>query len=280
VGGVGSVGVVVAAPVFDDHAASRSESKRHELSSSSRSRPLNDSIQAFCQGDPGSMKSEPVALKSAPVMHGVRHELGAVVEAHVVRRPVFEGQTIQDIDDAVDVDGPIDFDRERVNSSITFNIFTVRPSAAVSNWKSLAQITFGRIVDITPTATPIPVKRFVLRRCGTRRPSSRHNRRMRLSLTCQPARRAILAALRHAQRGRSTENRRNQPRNLASSVVIGGGSRRIVERWIPTTVQARRSDTPNRWNSGIPYRLKQYIDLIHQPGVLWTLDPRPGITDY
>ena len=30
------------------------------------------------------------------------------------------------------------------------------------------------------------------------------------------------------------------------------------------------------WNSGIPYRLKQYIDLIHQPGVLWTLDPDTG----
>jgi len=42
----------------------------------------------------------------------VRHELGAVVEAHVVRRPVFEGQAIQDIDDAVGVDGAIDFDRE------------------------------------------------------------------------------------------------------------------------------------------------------------------------
>jgi FMN-dependent NADH-azoreductase len=30
------------------------------------------------------------------------------------------------------------------------------------------------------------------------------------------------------------------------------------------------------WNSGIPYRLKQYIDLIHQPNVLWTLDPQTG----
>src|SRR5262249_32156531 len=27
------------------------------------------------------------------------------------------------------------------------------------------------------------------------------------------------------------------------------------------------------WNSGIPYRLKQYIDVIHQPGLLWRLDP-------
>ncbi len=32
------------------------------LSSSSRSRPLNDSIQAFCQGEPGSMKTESTVL--------------------------------------------------------------------------------------------------------------------------------------------------------------------------------------------------------------------------
>jgi FMN-dependent NADH-azoreductase len=30
------------------------------------------------------------------------------------------------------------------------------------------------------------------------------------------------------------------------------------------------------WNSGIPYRLKQYIDLIHQPGLLWGLKPESG----
>ncbi|WP_428927119.1 FMN-dependent NADH-azoreductase [Marinibacterium sp. SX1] len=30
------------------------------------------------------------------------------------------------------------------------------------------------------------------------------------------------------------------------------------------------------WNGSIPYRLKQYIDLIHQPGLLWTLDPASG----
>ena len=136
-----------------------------------------------------------------------------------------------------------------MNSSITFSIFKVRPSAVVSNWKSIAQITFGRIGDIAPTATPMPVKRFFLRRCGTRRPSSRHRRRMRLLLTFQPARRAILAARRHPQRGRSVENRRSQTRNSASSAVTGGGVRRIVERWMPTTVQARRSDTPNRSRS-------------------------------
>jgi FMN-dependent NADH-azoreductase len=30
------------------------------------------------------------------------------------------------------------------------------------------------------------------------------------------------------------------------------------------------------WNGGIPYRLKQYIDIIHQPGLLFGLDPASG----
>ena len=30
------------------------------------------------------------------------------------------------------------------------------------------------------------------------------------------------------------------------------------------------------WNSGIPNRLKHYIDVIHQPGLLWGLKPETG----
>jgi len=30
------------------------------------------------------------------------------------------------------------------------------------------------------------------------------------------------------------------------------------------------------WNGGIPYRLKQYIDVVHQPGLLFGLDPKKG----
>lgn len=30
------------------------------------------------------------------------------------------------------------------------------------------------------------------------------------------------------------------------------------------------------WNGGIPYRLKHYIDVIHQPGLLWGLKPQSG----
>jgi FMN-dependent NADH-azoreductase len=30
------------------------------------------------------------------------------------------------------------------------------------------------------------------------------------------------------------------------------------------------------WNSGVPYPLKHYIDLVHQPGLLWRLDAEAG----
>ncbi len=30
------------------------------------------------------------------------------------------------------------------------------------------------------------------------------------------------------------------------------------------------------WNGTIPYRLKHYIDIIHQPGLLWGLNPETG----
>ena len=30
------------------------------------------------------------------------------------------------------------------------------------------------------------------------------------------------------------------------------------------------------WNGGIPYRLKRYIDIIHQPGLTWGLNPKTG----
>jgi FMN-dependent NADH-azoreductase len=30
------------------------------------------------------------------------------------------------------------------------------------------------------------------------------------------------------------------------------------------------------WNGGIPYKLKQYIDIVHQPGLTFGLDPAKG----
>ena len=51
-----------------------------------------------------------------------------------------------------------------MNSSITLSSFKVRPSTVTSNWKSIAHRAFGRIGHIAPTATPMPVRRFFLRR--------------------------------------------------------------------------------------------------------------------
>ena len=67
--------------------------------------------------------------------------------------------------------------------------------------------------------------------------------------------------------------------------VIAGVSQNAVQQtaWDQVTAIADRFISADRyliaapmWNSGIPYRLKQYIDLIHQPGLLWALDPRTG----
>jgi FMN-dependent NADH-azoreductase len=53
--------------------------------------------------------------------------------------------------------------------------------------------------------------------------------------------------------------------------------------WDEITAVANRFISADRylvavpmWNGGIPYRLKQYIDVIHQPGLLWGLDPKSG----
>ena len=74
-----------------------------------------------------------------------------------------------------------------VYSSMMFSILMVLPSSVTSNWLSSAHKTFGRMGDIAPTWVPVPVSRFLRLRCGTRRPSSRHRRRMRLSLTARAA---------------------------------------------------------------------------------------------
>ncbi|WP_206428665.1 FMN-dependent NADH-azoreductase [Mycolicibacterium stellerae] len=67
--------------------------------------------------------------------------------------------------------------------------------------------------------------------------------------------------------------------------VIAGEGLAGVQRsaWDEITEIASRFIAADRyliaspmWNAGIPYRLKQYIDLIHQPGLLWSLDPETG----
>lgn len=71
----------------------------------------------------------------------------------------------------------------------------------------------------------------------------------------------------------------------AKMAVITGQANegRQKTAWDEITAVANRFIAADRyliavpmWNGGIPYRLKQYIDVIHQPGLLWGLDPQTG----
>jgi FMN-dependent NADH-azoreductase len=67
--------------------------------------------------------------------------------------------------------------------------------------------------------------------------------------------------------------------------VIQGQEQNAAEKtaWNQITAIANRFIAADRylfavpmWNGGIPYRLKHYIDLIHQPGLLFGLKPETG----
>lgn len=67
--------------------------------------------------------------------------------------------------------------------------------------------------------------------------------------------------------------------------VFGGGTNegRHATLWDEITTIAQRFITADRylfaipmWNNGIPYKLKQYIDLIHQPGLTFGFSPETG----
>ena len=71
----------------------------------------------------------------------------------------------------------------------------------------------------------------------------------------------------------------------AKMAVIAGQTQegRQKSAWDEIAAVANRFISADRyliavpmWNGGIPYRLKQYIDVIHQPGLLWGLDPQTG----
>ncbi len=92
--------------------ASSRLSNCHRLSSSSRNLPLNDSIHAFCHGEPGSMNTLPVPVN--------RHQSGSpgwrarpVVHPHIDRwAAAFGGETFEHGNDPVRVDRAVDLDRQ------------------------------------------------------------------------------------------------------------------------------------------------------------------------
>jgi FMN-dependent NADH-azoreductase len=71
----------------------------------------------------------------------------------------------------------------------------------------------------------------------------------------------------------------------AKMSVIAGQEQSAAEKtaWDEIVAIAGRFSGADRylfavpmWNGGIPYWLKHYVDLIHQPGLLWGIDPQTG----
>lgn len=71
----------------------------------------------------------------------------------------------------------------------------------------------------------------------------------------------------------------------AKMTIIGGGTPAGAEAdaWTQVVATFNRFNaadsylfTVPMWNSGLPYILKQYIDIITQPGLLFTLHPETG----
>ena len=105
---------------------------------------------------------------------------------------------------------------------------------------------------------------------------------------------AYLAALRSASPSLTVDEidlwQENLPhfdgnRANAKLAVITGQSQSADQKtaWDEITAIANRFISADRylfsipmWNGGIPYRLKQYIDIIHQPGLLFGLKPTTG----
>ena len=68
--------------------------------------------------------------------------------------------------------------------------------------------------------------------------------------------------------------------NVIEGVAQGGTGQTAWDEIVGITARFMSADryliASPMWNSGIPYRLKHYIDLVHQPGMLWSLDPQSG----
>ncbi len=74
-------------------------------------------------------------------------------------------------------------------------------------------------------------------------------------------------------------------KNEAKLTVFGGGTNEGSQAtvWDEIVAIANRFTSADRylfaipmWNGGIPYKLKQYIDIIHQPGLLFGFAPETG----
>jgi len=162
-----------------------------------------------------------------------------------------QGQAVENANNAVGVDGPVDFDRQGLAGELVNHVAHLQRSAVGGG----VELEVHRPDHVRPDRAHRPGRRTdtgqALLPAALRNPQALLAPQAADALvvdlpTSTPCRDRAAAP---SPTGRSVQNMRSQTRNSASSLLIGGGCRRMVQRCMPTTAHARRSETPNRSRS-------------------------------
>ncbi len=125
---------------------------------------------------------------------------------HPLKTYALADESFQRGDRPVGVDPSVALDRQRLAGELVDDMQQLHdPASAVwSNWKSSAYTWSGAWARSRSAATvEVPNRWRLRRRCGTRRPSSRHNRCVRLRFSSRPRSSSSWCARRYPHRGRS-----------------------------------------------------------------------------
>jgi FMN-dependent NADH-azoreductase len=75
------------------------------------------------------------------------------------------------------------------------------------------------------------------------------------------------------------------PEAVAAKMAVFAGELPVGDAWARAEAAFRRFDSYDRylfsvpmWNAGVPYVLKQFIDVVSQPGMVFGFDPVEGYT--
>ena len=165
-----------------------------------------------------------------PVAQGVGGHLRPVVTTHEPRRgAAFGDEPVQHVDGLVGVDTAVALDRQRLAGELVHDVQQLE----VVPISGLIPLEIDRPHVIGPLR-PQPIRRdrgvpsrWRLRRLrGTRSPSSRHTRRVRLLFSSHPSSSSSRWARRYPHRGRSREiprSARAAPRHLGATLGRGAG---------------------------------------------------------
>src|SRR5215203_1353874 len=99
------------------------------FSSSSRRRPLNDSIQAFCHGEPGSMNAVPTPLKRHQSATALAMNSGPLSNRTNAGAPRGDHEPVETGDHTISVDRTLDHDGRALAGELVDDIEQLQGAA-------------------------------------------------------------------------------------------------------------------------------------------------------